>query len=298
MDQYFLRLLSEAIGLFNATLARIPVELHQFTRFELGPGSKHQRGRPAMIGISCARPSIGALADHLLPMDTRFGSFSEESGFHAAGSAEKRKALSLRIESWRTRDIRASVFRVEDMQRTFPKPLSEAIGMFQKAQDSIPGACQHRAIFDLYGYSEYGRDHPTIEIAYWRPRTAPEQADQDFMTVKMAMGVEQYAAFRALVNGPRDVAVAKLFEMVRSGDTGHATKAAQAIAWELLGPDLIDGLKSGLDHPTELIRWYFVEALSKIANRRNQGGVWAPFYAYFFADPEKYLAHWRNWTPE
>jgi hypothetical protein len=191
MDQHFPRLLSEAIGLFNATLARIPVELRQSTHFELGQGSKHQRGRPAMIGISCERPSVGALADHLLPINQRFGTFSEESGrFHAAGSAERRKALSLRVEAWRARDTRVSVLFVTDLGRTFPKPLSEAIDMFQKVLDSIPGAYQHRAIFDLYGYCEYGRDHPSIEITYWRPRTAQEQADKDFMTAKMEKGAK------------------------------------------------------------------------------------------------------------
>jgi hypothetical protein len=94
------------------------------------------------------------------------------------------------------------------------------------------------------------------------------------------------------------VAIAKLFDIVRSGDAGHAYSAAQSIAGELLGPDLIDGLKSGLDHPTKLIRWCFVEALSKIANRRNEGGLWAPTYVEFFANPEKYLGHWKNWTLE
>jgi hypothetical protein len=50
MDEYFPQLLSEAIGLFNAIVARTLVELRQSTHFELGPGYMHPRGRPAMIG--------------------------------------------------------------------------------------------------------------------------------------------------------------------------------------------------------------------------------------------------------
>lgn len=291
-DRYFPQYLTDAIALFNAALETVPTEFRQWTQFDLTAGSQG-RGRPATIGISCEPP--GEAPIRFPPQASRIWCVRVDGSgnFESASGSEDREALRSRIPAWHRDSQYVSVLQIMDLGSPFPKPLPEAIAMFQAALRSVPSEFRQRSVFNLYGYSEPGRDHPTIDIAYWRARTAEEQ--EQFALMKQAQ--ERRAAITALIYQPTDRAIQSLRPILLHGSRSDAAQAAHAIAQLPPTADVIDALKLGFQHPNERVRWQTLLELANIARKLGESGARAPKLQDFLADEDKYLQHWRNWAP-
>lgn len=294
-DRYFPRLLAEAIKLFRTVLDTLPVAARHEAMFELGPGSDNHRGRPAMIGVSRPLRLEGEKDDLSERQINR--AFDTLRLTLAARDNTARAAFISQLQSWQKVLTRVSVLLVLDLQRVFPKPLADAISMFEEAMEHIPVEHRSTAVFELHGYSEPGRDHPTIQISYWRPKNAAEVERTRYLEGVSQRNALRMQTLRALTAGPRAVAIPRLLQMLTS-DSRDAVAAADAIVKHFLGPEVIDGLKAGLSHPAIGVRWHCVDGLSKIAGRRHEAGVWAPGQAEFWRNEGPFLEHWKKWTTD